>query len=161
MTTPFIAPPTPPLDGRQSAAAAMVMRGVQRLMRAHGLESITEMPLRNGRRADVIGLGSDGRIHIVEVKSSIADFRADRKWNDYLDFCDRFSFASHAGVPPGIFPDACGLILADQFGGGILREPPEHPLGAARRKAMLVSFARYAAGRLHGLYDPDRDPLLG
>jgi hypothetical protein len=156
-----IAQPVPPEDGRQSAAASMVMRGVQRLLRAHSFESITEMPLRNGRRADVIALSGDGRVHIIEVKSSIIDFRTDQKWGDYLEFCDRFYFATHAGVPLEIFPQQCGLIVADQFGAEILREAPTHPLNTARRKAVLVSFARAAAGRLHGLYDPGRDPLLG
>jgi len=157
----FFAQPIPPEDGRQSANAAMVMRGVQRLLRAHRFESITELPLRNGRRADVMALSGEGRVHIIEVKSSLIDFRTDQKWGDYLEFCDRFYFATHAGVPLEIFPEQCGLIVADQFGAEILREAPEHPLNAARRKAVLVSFARTAAGRLHGLYDPGRDPTFG
>ncbi|MDH7797952.1 MULTISPECIES: MmcB family DNA repair protein [unclassified Beijerinckia] len=153
--------PVPPEDKRQSAHAAMVMRGVQRLMRAHRLESLVEMPLNNGRRADVIALRGDGRFHIVEVKSSIADFRTDKKWHEYRDYCDHFSFATHAEVPLEIFPEECGLIVADKFGAEIIRPPSEHVLNAARRKAMLIAFGLQAASRLHLLYDPTRDPISG
>ncbi|HEV7285595.1 MAG TPA: MmcB family DNA repair protein, partial [Kaistia sp.] len=96
-----------------------------------------------------------GEITIVEIKSSIADFRADGKWPDYAPYCDRLYFASHAGVPQEIFPEQAGLILADAYGAEILREAPHAPLVAARRKAMTLRFAQAAAHRLHGLFDPE------
>jgi hypothetical protein len=144
----------PPVDGRQSAHALAVVRGVGRLLRARGFAMVSELPLATGRRADVVGLGPAGDIWIVEIKSSIEDFRADQKWPDYRLSCDRLFFASHAGVPTEIFPEDAGLMLADQFGAEVLREAPEHRLPGATRKAMLVRFAQAAAHRLHELIDP-------
>jgi hypothetical protein len=144
----------PPVDGRQSAHALSVARGVGRLLRARGFAMVSELPLATGRRADVVGLGPAGDIWIVEIKSSIEDFRADQKWPDYRLSCDRLFFASHAGVPTEIFPEDAGLMLADQFGAEVLREAPEHRLPGATRKAMLVRFAQAAAHRLHELIDP-------
>ncbi|MCB1501586.1 MAG: MmcB family DNA repair protein [Bauldia sp.] len=144
-----------PVDGRQSERAAAIQRGVGRLLRAQGFAIVCELPLATGRRADVVGLGPAGDVWIVEIKSSIEDFRVDHKWPDYRLSCDRLYFATHAGVPQEIFPEACGLILADAYGAELLREAPEHRLAAATRKAMLVRFAQAAAHRLHGLVDPE------
>lgn len=145
----------PPADGRQSAAALDIARGVTRLMRRHAYTTLAEMPLPNGRRADLVGISEAGRIWIVEVKSCLADFRADAKWPDYLEFCDRFSFAVGPDFPPGILPADAGLVVADRYGGEIVRDAPESPLTAARRKALTLRYARIAAERLSILYDPD------
>jgi len=145
----------PPVDGRQSEHAAAVQRGVGRLLRAGGYAIVTELPLMTGRRADVVALGPDGEIWIVEIKSSVEDFRVDRKWPEYRISCDRLFFATHAAVPLDIFPDEAGLILADAYGAELIREAPEHRLAGASRKAMMVRFAQAAALRLHGLVDPD------
>ncbi|MEX0853696.1 MAG: MmcB family DNA repair protein [Bauldia sp.] len=143
------------VDGRQSAHAAAIQRGVGRLLRAHGFAMVTELTLASGRRADVVGLAADGEIWIVEIKSSIDDFRADTKWPDYRFSCDRLFFATRAEVPLDIFPQDAGLILADGYGGELVRSAPEHRLAGASRKAMLLRFAQAAALRLHGLIDPD------
>ena len=148
------APIIVPKDGRQSPHAATVQRGVGRLLRSYGFAAVTELALGNGRRADVVGLNRDGEVWIVEIKSSIEDFRVDRKWPLYRESCDRLFFATHAEVPPSIFPEDAGLILADGFGGDFLRQAPEHRLPAARRRQMLVRFAQAAAMKLHDLVDP-------
>jgi hypothetical protein len=148
-SSPPIAAPEP-----EALAAAQILRGVQRLLRQWGMESIAELPLGNGRRADVVAIGGNGEIHVVEIKSSVADFNSDHKWPDYLDYCDRFSFAVSPAFPADILPVDAGLILADAFGGELVRCGPTTPLAAARRKAMLLSFARVAAMRLHALRDP-------
>jgi hypothetical protein len=149
-----------PVDGRQSPHALAVQRGVGRLLRARGFAMVTELPLATGRRADVVGLGPDGELWIVEIKSSIEDFRVDRKWPDYRLSCDRLFFATHAGVPRDIFPGDAGLILADSYGAELLQPAPEHRLAAASRKAMLLRFAQAAALRLHGLMDPGAGEVL-
>jgi hypothetical protein len=143
------------VDGRQSAAAAEIARGVCRLLWAHGLATVTELALPNGRRADVVGLSDTGEIWIVEIKSCIADFRADHKWTEYRDFCDRMLFAVNPDFPRELIPGDTGLIVADRYGGAILRETPEHRLSGARRKSMALLFARTAAGRLLLLADPE------
>jgi hypothetical protein len=147
----------PPVDGRQSEHALAVQRGVGRLFRLQGFAVVTELPLATGRRADVVALGPSGAIHIVEIKSSIEDFRCDAKWPDYRFSCDRLFFATHAGVPLDIFPADAGLILADAYGAEIMREAPEHKLASATRKTMLLRFGQAAALRLHGLIDPAMD----
>lgn len=102
-----------------------------------------------------MALGSDGTITIVEIKSCRADYMADRKWEDYRDFCDRFYFAVDAAFPCDLLPQGAGLIIADAYGAESLREPESHPLAGARRKALTLRFARIAASALHGLADPD------
>ena len=105
-----------PVDGRQSATALAVARGTTRLLHSLGLSVVSELPLASGRRADLVALGASGEIWIVEIKSSIADFRADQKWMDYRLHCDRLFFATTMDVPCEIFPKDTGLIVADAFG---------------------------------------------
>jgi hypothetical protein len=133
----------------------MVQRGVSRLLRAAGFAVLPEFTLTTGRRADVIGINPAGTIWIVEIKSSIADFRVDSKWPEYRDYCDRLFFAIPPAVPQEIIPADTGLIIADSWGADILRHPEEAALHAARRKAVTLAFARAAALRLQGLYDPN------
>jgi hypothetical protein len=142
-------------DGRQSATAAAIQKGVCRHLRAAGFATLTEFTLASGRRVDVLGLSPSGQIWIVEIKSSLEDFRADAKWPEYRDFCDRLYFAITTDLEPEIMPGEAGLIIADAWGAEIQRDPGEHLLHASRRKAMTLSFARAAALRLHGLYDPE------
>ncbi len=142
------------LTGGSRERALTVARGVGRLLRAQGFAVVSELSLATGRRADIVGLGPGGDLWIVEIKSSIEDFRVDQKWPDYRFSCDRLFFATHGEVPIDIFPEDAGLILADNFGGAVIREAPEHRLAGATRKAMLVRFAQAAAHRLHGLVDP-------
>jgi len=143
-----------PVDGRQSQTALMVSRGTQRLLSTLGLACVSELPLASGRRADLVAVGGDGEIWIVEIKSSVTDFRVDQKWPDYRAHCDRLFFATAAHVPADIFPGDAGLIVADGYGGEILRHAPEHRLHASTRKSMLLCFARAAALRLQSLADP-------
>jgi hypothetical protein len=143
------------VDGRQSEAALAIARGARRLMRSLGLSTITELGLRDGRRADIVGLAPDGELWIVEVKSCPADFRADRKWRDYAAHCDRLYFAISDATPAEMMPEDAGLILADRFGAAILREAERRPLPPATRRAMMLRFAAVAADRLHRLADPE------
>ena len=133
---------------------AQVTRGVCRGLIDLGLVVLTEFSLRNGRRADVIGIDDTGNVTIVEVKVSIADFLADGKWPEYREFCDRLYFAAPQEFPHDILPDDCGLFVADAWGAALLRDAPHHPLHASRRKTLLLRFARKAADRLYRLNDP-------
>ncbi|MEJ0092685.1 MAG: MmcB family DNA repair protein [Methylocella sp.] len=142
-------------DGRQSETALFVARGTRRLLRRLKFSTLTELSLLSGRRADIVALADDGAIHIVEIKSSIADFRADMKWRDYRAHCDRLYFAIPETVPVEIMPPDAGLIIADAYGAEIVREAPEHRIAAPTRRAVLMRFAHAAAHRLHGLSDPE------
>ena len=146
--------PVPPKDGRQSETALAIARGTARLLRSLGFACVSELPLPSGRRADLVALGGDGEVLIVEIKSSVADFRADQKWMEYRLHCDRLFFATVADVPREIFPQDAGLIVADAFGASIVCEAPEHRLAAARRRNMMLRFAHAAALRLQVLGDP-------
>ena len=143
-----------PPDGRQSETAAMIARGVRRLLRALGFSSVTELPLVDGRRADVVAVNNDGDVVIVEIKSCAADLRADRKWRDYIAFCDRLYFAVSEATPAEIVPPDAGLIVADAFGAEILREADFRRMASTSRRAVLLRFGRVAADRLHRLADP-------
>jgi hypothetical protein len=135
-----------PPDRRQSATALQVQRGVRRLFAELGHVTIPEFSLAN--------LCPAGRLTIVEIKSSVADFRADRKWPDYRDYCDRFYFAIPETLSTTLTPEDTGLIVADAFGAAILRDPADHPLSGPRRKAVTLRFAHSAARLLHALADP-------
>jgi hypothetical protein len=124
-----------------------VTRGAARLLIDMGYAPLLEVGLPNGRRADVMALGPRGDIVICEVKSGIEDYRVDRKWGEYAPFCDAFFFAVAPEFPADILPDHPGLIVADGFGGAVIREAPSTPLAPARRKALTVAFARLGAMR--------------
>lgn len=141
------------VDGRQSPTAAAVQRGVCRMLIHMGFSPLTEFSLRTGRRIDVAAINAKGEIIAVEIKSSLADFRADQKWEEYLDYCDRFFFAVPIGFPREVLPEETGLIVADQYGAEILRESPLDKLPGARRKAVTLLFARVAARRAHLVID--------
>jgi len=143
-----------PIDGRQSERALAIARGTARLLHAHGFCVVSELSLASGRRADLVAIDHKGEIWIVEIKSSIADFRADHKWMDYRLHCDRLFFATCQEVPCEIFPPDTGLIVADEFGASFVCEAPEHRMPAATRKSMMLAIARVAALRLQVLADP-------
>ncbi len=126
----------------------LLARGVRKLLLAYNFAPLLEVPLANGRRADVMAVGPQGEIWIVETKSCQADYDCDEKWPEYLEFCERFFFAVTEDFPRTLIPEDAGLIVADGFGGAILRESPVLPLAPARRKAMTLLFARLAAQRL-------------
>jgi len=147
-------PAPPPVDGRQSPTALAIARGTARLLHALGYSVVSELPLPSGRRADLVALGGDGEIVIVEIKSSVADLRADQKWIEYRLHCDRLFFATVAEVPCEAFPADAGLIVADAFGATVVSEAPEHRLLPARRKTVMLRFAHAAALRLQALADP-------
>lgn len=136
-------------QGRPEVTAA-VATGVCTLLAAHGFAPLLEVALANGRRADAMGIGPRGEVWIVETKSGLADYAADGKWPDYLDFCDAFFFGVAEGFPLEILPDGVGVIVADRYGGEIIRPAPVRPLAGARRKAVTLRFARTAAMRLSG-----------
>jgi hypothetical protein len=132
-----------------------VARGVSRLLRSEGLSPIVEFSLPNNRRLDVAALAPDGTIAGVEIKISVADLRADDKWPDYLSFCDLFFFAVPPEFPLNALPSSTGLIVADRFGGAIIRESQRKMLHASRRRALTLRFAMIAAERLTRAFDPN------
>ncbi|HUH78240.1 MAG TPA: MmcB family DNA repair protein [Devosia sp.] len=145
----------PIVDLRQSPTALRVQRGVMRLLRqTYDMCCYAEVPLRNGRRADVLAVGPKGEVWIIEIKSSLIDFQVDKKWPEYRDFSDKFFFAKPPELDAAIFPESEGLIVADGHDGAILRDSPETPLAAARRKTLMLKLARLGADRIHALMDP-------
>ena len=134
--------------------AAALARGVSRTLRSHGGATLTEFTLRTGRRVDVIGVDDEGRITIVEIKTSVADFRSDGKWPEYLDFCDYFYFAVPEDFPRELLPRECGLMVADAYEALILVPSEARPVNGSRRRALILRFARAAAQRLNAYTDP-------
>ena len=147
-----------------SPGAAAVARGICRLFARNDIWCLPEMPLRNGRRADLMGIDAKGHLIIVEIKVSRGDLLGDAKWHDYLDYCDRFywGLAPHLDraciEEPGFRPERCGVIVADGYDAEILRPAATVPLAAARRKAMTERLARAALRRQLGLTDPQYAP---
>lgn len=141
-------------DDVLAPVALAISRGTQRLLASLGLACVSELPLASGRRADLVAIGGDGEVWIIEIKSSVADFRADHKWQDYRLHCDRLFFATASHVPAAIFPEDAGLIIADGYGGVLERDAPVHRLHAATRRSLLLAFARAAALRLQAVADP-------
>ena len=129
-------------------------RGVCRALRGMDFVTVEELVPAPGLRVDVMALGPRGEVWVVECKSGRADYRSDRKWQHYLDWCDRFFWAVDAEFPVELLPAETGLILADPYDAEVLRMGPETPLAPARRKVMVQKFARHAATRLQALRDP-------
>ena len=150
-----------PLPGEGGFCASDVARGLARLFHRRGAMTLCEVPLPNGRRADIVALDAKGRIHIVEIKVARADLLGDAKWPDYLEYCDRFFWALPPGLDPAPchdqarLPDRCGLIVADRYDAEVVREAAEHPLAPARRKAEHLRIARIAMRRSMVAIDPD------
>lgn len=135
-------------NGVSAENAIGVARGVSRLLMQEGYSPILEFTLANGRRLDVAALGPDGTMVGVEIKVAVADLKGDQKWPEYLEYCELFYFAVPPDFPEELVPETTGLIIADRFGGAIVRPAPRTQLHAARRKAVTLSFARVAAERL-------------
>lgn len=133
----------------------VLARGVSRHMKSHGFVSLQEFSPTKGLRVDVMALGPRGQFWIIECKSSRADFQADCKWTGYLEWCDSYYWAVDEDFPNELLPANSGLIVSDGFDAEIIRDGSLAPLVAARRKALMMRFARAAAGRLHRLTDPD------
>jgi len=139
--------------------AAEVARGVTRLFCRQDVFAVCEMPLPNGRRADLMAIDAKGGLTIVEIKVAKADLFGDDKWFDYLEYCDRFFWAvptDLASICSGdrFLPNEAGLIVADRYDAAIVRDAAHRPLAPARRKAELLRFARRAARRLSAQIDP-------
>ncbi|HTK80389.1 MAG TPA: MmcB family DNA repair protein [Rhizomicrobium sp.] len=128
--------------------AGDVARGVSRLLIQEGFSPILEFTLANGRRLDVAALAGDGRILGVEIKVAIPDLKGDSKWPEYLDFCELFYFAIPPDFPDEFVPRDTGLIVADRYGGAIVRPSPAWQIHPSRRKALTLRFAKVAAERL-------------
>ncbi len=135
------------------SVASDVARGVGRLLSDMGCAYLTELPLRNGRRVDLMAIAENGQITVVEVKSSLADYRSDRKWQEYLDFCDHFYFAVPADFPIDVLPEDTGMMLADRYGAEIVRPAPETKMNGTRRRFLTLKFARAAANRYNKAMD--------
>ncbi|WP_395542813.1 MmcB family DNA repair protein [Neotabrizicola sp. sgz301269] len=146
-----------PLDILPALPGQRLARGVARALAGHGFVTVPEMVLATGLRVDLMALGPKGELWVIECKSGRADYLSDRKWQGYLDYCDRFFWAVDADFPVDLLPGETGLILADAYDAEILRMAPETPLAGARRKAVTQSFARCAARSLQVL----RDPMAG
>ena len=136
-----------------SVTAADVARGVSRLLIQEGFSPILEFTLANGRRLDVAALGPDGTMLGVEIKVALNDLKGDQKWPDYLEFCELFYFAIPTDFPDEHVPAGTGLIVADRYGGAIVRPSPRTVLHASRRKAVTLSFAKVAAERLANILE--------
>lgn len=151
---------SPLQDNRQSERALAIRSGLIRGLAEKNWCFLPEMTLANGRRADLTAIDNNGVIFIIEIKSSIEDFRVDTKWHEYRDFCDGFYFATLADVPAEIFPPNEGFIVADKFGCEIIRETNIDKLSAARRKATTLRFARSAATMLGRALSQEEQNLM-
>lgn len=151
----FIVPKMAELD---ATPGVLLARGTCRALDGLGFVPICEYPVTRGLRVDVLGLGPKGEVWIVECKSSLADFRADQKWQGYLPWCDRFFWAVGPDFPREVLPSGHGLFLADAYGGELIQTGPETRLPAARRRSLLLGVAQAAGRRLHRLTDPQGRP---
>jgi hypothetical protein len=140
------------------STAQDVARGTSRLLIQEGFSPILEFTLANGRRLDVAALGPDGTMLGVEIKVSVADLRGDLKWPEYMEFCELFYFAIPPDFPDHHVPDGTGLIVADRYGGAIVRPSARTTLHASRRKAVTLSFAKVAAERLASVIELAAQP---
>ena len=136
------------------ARTLSVTRAAARFCALRGWAPVEQVPLPDGRRADILALRPDGDFVILEVKSCARDFLSDGKWHDYRSWCDRLYFAVDLDFPQALLPEDVGLVVAEDREAALIREAPEHRLAAARRRSMMQRMAMLAAGRLAALADP-------
>lgn len=144
-------------DGLDRLTAQRLARGVCRGLGALGYAALTEFPLNTGRRVDVIAIDGSGQTLIVEIKTSPADYRADHKWTEYLEFCDLFYFAVPAGFPLELLPPDCGFMVADDYGAEIRRAASPQSMYGSRRRSQTLRVALAAMQRLGRILDPDAE----
>ena len=153
--------PCADVDSTAQLVASDVSRGVCRMLLRHDCVALSEVPLPNGRRADLMALDAQGAVIIVEIKVSRADLLGDLKWPDYLDWCDRYYWAVPVGFDTAplageaFLPERSGIIVADRYDAAVLREAHRSPLSAPMRKKMTLAFARRGARRALTLADPE------
>ena len=158
---PVTAPAACVEGGDPALCAADVARGVTRMLLRHDCVAIAEVPLDNGRRADLMAVDTRGGIVIVEIKVSRADLMGDGKWPDYLAHADRYFWAVPAGFDrtpldgPAFLPARTGIIVADRYDAEIVRAAHSDALPAHVRRKTILAFARRAARRVIALTDPD------
>jgi hypothetical protein len=128
-------------------------RGVARHFSSLGWVSIEELAPVRGLRVDVMALGPKDEIWVIECKSNLADFRSDRKWGRYLEWCDRFFWAVDTRFPIDELPKITGLMIGDAYNSEIIRMGPETKMASSRRKGIVHKFAVNAARRLHEIRD--------
>ncbi len=135
--------------------AGGLARGVMRAFGDMGQSCLAELPLGTGRRVDVMALDSSGLLTIVEVKTTLADYRYDNKWPEYLPYCDAFYFAVAENFDRVVLPDGVGVMVADRYGAAVVTPSAEFKMAPARRKALTLRFARTAGRRLMRLDEPE------
>ncbi len=143
-----------PNPNSQLQPGQLLARGVSRHLRSYDFVTIEEFVPARGLRVDVLALGPKGEVWVIECKSSRADYTSDNKWQGYLDWCDRYFWGVDEDFPSELLPAETGLIIADAYGGEIIRMGPEDKLAAPRRKVIVQKFARHAAIRLQQFRDP-------
>lgn len=141
-------------DTQELQPGQRLARGVCRHLLSHDFVSVEEFVPERGKRLDVIAVGPRSEIWVIECKSSRVDYHSDRKWQGYLEWCDRYFWAVDQDFPTDLLPEGTGLIIADAYSAEIIRMGPEHKLAGARRGVLMRKIARDAARRLHGLRDP-------
>lgn len=144
------------MDDRQPLLqpGQLLARGVCRELMSRNFACLEEFVPERGKRVDIMALGPKGEVWVIECKSSREDFMSDHKWQGYLEWCDRFFWAVDAHFPLELLPEDAGLIMADGYGGEIVRMPDEDKLAPARRKKITLKFARDTALRMARLRDP-------
>ena len=142
------------MKSETSKNLSRIARGVMRHFAQIGMHSLSEFSPARGLRVDIITLGMSDEIWIVECKSGQSDFKSDKKWQNYLDWCDRYFWAVDGKFPIDILPSDTGVIIADAYDASILREAPLNKLPAARRKKITKSIAIFACNRLLTHTDP-------
>ncbi len=142
------------MELKKSKGLNGIARGVMRHFDQIGLSSLSEFSPIKGLRVDIITLGMSNEIWIIECKSGQSDFKSDRKWHNYLDWCDRYFWAVDANFPIDILPINTGIIIADAYDASILREAPLNKLSPARQKKVIKSIAKSACSRLLTHIDP-------
>ena len=143
-----------PSEALPTMPGQRLARGVCRALLSLNFVTVEELVPTPGLRVDVMALGPRGEVWVIECKSGRADYVTDRKWQGYLDWCDRFFWAVDADFPIALLPPGSGLIIADPYDAEIIAMGPETPLAGARRRAIVQKFARHAALRLQALRDP-------
>ena len=132
-----------------------IMQETLRFLSNKGYKTITEFALPNKKRVDIIALNCKKEILIIEVKSKINDFKNDKKWKKYLNYCNYFYFALNKYPKNLKIYENVGIIEINNKKNEIKKRASYVKMPEKKRNNIIFSFALSAASKFHRLIDPN------
>ena len=131
-----------------------IMLNTMRFLSTKGYKVLTEFALPNKKRVDIIGINLKKEIVIVEVKSNKNGIKLDKKWKNYLNYCNYFYFACSEKLNLN-FSENIGIIRNNCNKIEITKEPKYKKLPENKKNKLIFKISLSAISKFHRLIDPE------